>query len=77
MEYRLSIAGGIEGEKKLFGPQLPEVVMDAERGRRVAKATARVKKTICSAEVNDMGTGVYLVNGEHYDEFRSLQARYS
>ncbi|KAK0420879.1 hypothetical protein QR680_014942 [Steinernema hermaphroditum] len=75
MDHRQAIASGLDGEKKLFGPQLPEIVMDAERGRRVTKATTRVKKTICTAEVNDMGTGIFTVNGQYYDEFRSIQAR--
>ncbi|TKR64289.1 hypothetical protein L596_024851 [Steinernema carpocapsae] len=75
MEHRREIAGGLTGERKLFGPQVPEVIMDAERGKRVARATARVKSTTCTAEVNDMGTGIFTVNGQHYDEFRTILAR--
>jgi len=75
MEYRHQIASGAEGEKKLFGPRIPEVIMDAAKGKRVAHATTRVKKTHCSAEVNDMGKGIFTVNGHTFDEFRSLQAR--
>uniref|UniRef100_A0AC34FC05 Ribosomal protein S9 n=1 Tax=Panagrolaimus sp. ES5 TaxID=591445 RepID=A0AC34FC05_9BILA len=59
----------------LFGPQIPEVQIDAEHNRRFATITTKAKSVQVEVTVKDNGSGKYTVDGHHYDVFRSLMAR--
>lgn len=75
MEYRVPILAG-SGKAVLFGPEIPEVVIDPVTNRRTATVKTRCKAVWVEVTVRDAGTGKYTVDGHHYDVFRSLMARY-
>uniref|UniRef100_A0AC35U1Q6 28S ribosomal protein S9, mitochondrial n=1 Tax=Rhabditophanes sp. KR3021 TaxID=114890 RepID=A0AC35U1Q6_9BILA len=74
MSYRDQMASGTDG-KTVFGPQIPQVVLDTVSKKRFATAETQVKSTFAKAIVNDAGSGKYIINGHSYDCFRSLLAR--
>lgn len=75
MSYRKAIGSTVG--MRLFGPQVPDVQLDAEAKRRYVVAATRVKRTNVEARVSDAGKGKYTVDGHHYDEFRFLMCRYA
>ena len=74
MEYRVPILAG-SGKAVLFGPEIPEVVIDPVTNRRTATVKTRCKAAWVQVTVRDAGTGKYTIDGHHYDVFRSLMAR--
>lgn len=73
MGYRRALGSAVG--LRLFGPQIPEVKLDAESKRRYAVVSTGVKRTKVEAKVSDAGKGKYTVDGQHYDEFRFILAR--
>uniref|UniRef100_A0A914ZBF6 Uncharacterized protein n=1 Tax=Panagrolaimus superbus TaxID=310955 RepID=A0A914ZBF6_9BILA len=59
----------------LYGPQIPDVQIDAENNRRFTTITTKAKSVQVEVTVKDNGSGKYTVDGHHFDVFRSLMAR--
>lgn len=74
MEYRVGAITG-SGNVVLFGPPIPEVIIDPTTNRRMATVKTKAKRLNVEVTVRDAGTGKYEIDGHHYDVFRSIMAR--
>lgn len=72
-EFRSSPSTNInpEGAKKIFGCEVPKIIVSKEGDLVYAISNGRVKKTIVEVKVSKPGNGKCIYNENHYSEFRS------
>ncbi|ETN86591.1 hypothetical protein NECAME_05895 [Necator americanus] len=73
MEYREPLAASTES--RLFGPDIPEVMVDPVTQRRYTFVKTRCKDTKTEVQVFDAGTGEFDIDGHDLSTFRHLISR--